>query len=146
MSSYWIESTKNIEKEYPKLKGNIETDVCIIGGGLTGISAAYELAKCGVKVLVLEKDKIGKSTTGNTTGKITSQHGLFYEYLVQSEGIEFAKKYLEANENAIENIKNIINFEQIECDFEYQDSYVYTQNQEEKKNRKRSSSFKRFKV
>lgn len=130
MSSYWIESTKNIEKEYPKLKGNIETDVCIIGGGLTGISAAYELAKCGVKVIVLEKDKIGKSTTGNTTGKITSQHGLFYEYLVQSEGIEFAKKYLEANENAIENIKNIINFEQIECDFEYQDSYVYTQNQE----------------
>lgn len=131
MSSYWIESTKNIEKEYPKLKGNIETDVCIIGGGLTGISAAYELAKCGVKVIVLEKDKIGKSTTGNTTGKITSQHGLFYEYLVQSEGIEFAKKYLEANENAIENIKNIIDFEQIECDFEYQDSYVYTQKQEE---------------
>ena len=131
MSSYWIESTKSIEKEYPKLKSNIETDVCIIGGGLTGISSAYILAKSGVKVVVLEKNQIGKSTTGNTTGKITSQHGLFYEYLVQSEGTEFAKRYLEANEEAIKNIKNIIDTEQIECDFEYQDSYVYTQKQEE---------------
>ncbi len=50
---------------------------------------------------------------------------------MQSEGTEFAKKYLEANEKAIENIKNIIDIEQIECDFEYQDSYIYTQKLEE---------------
>lgn len=131
MSSYWIESTKNIEKKYPKLEENIETDVCIIGGGLSGISSAYELAKCGVKVVVLEKEHIGKKTTGNTTGKITSQHGLFYDYLIQSEGGKFAKKYLDANEQAIKNIKNIIDAEKIECDFEYQDAYVYTQKQEE---------------
>lgn len=73
MSSYWIESTKNIEKKYPELKDDIETDVCIIGGGLTGISLAYELYKVGLKVIVLEKDQIGKKTTGNTTGKITSR-------------------------------------------------------------------------
>lgn len=131
MSSYWIKSTNDIEKRYPKLKEDIETDVCIIGGGLTGISVAYELSKAGVKVVVLEKDQIGKKTTGNTTGKITSQHGLFYKYLVQSEGKEFAKKYLNANEQAIKNIKSIIDSEKIECDFEYQDAYVYTQSQEE---------------
>lgn len=73
MNSYWIESTKNIEKEYPKLKDEIKTDVCIIGGGLTGISVAYELVKCGIKVTIFEKNQIGKSTTGNTTGKITSR-------------------------------------------------------------------------
>ena len=131
MSSYWIESTKDIEKKYPELRNNIETDVCIIGGGLTGISSAYELAKTGLKVVVLEKDQIGKKTTGNTTGKITSQHGIFYKYLVQSEGKEFAKKYLDANEQAIKNIKKIIDTEEIECDFEYQNSYVYTQNQDD---------------
>lgn len=131
MSSYWIESTKNIEKKYLELKNDIETDVCIIGGGLAGISSAYELAKAGLKVVVLERDQIGKKTTGNTTGKITSQHGLFYKYLAESEGDEFAKKYLNANEQAIKNIKSIINTEKIECDFEYQDAYVYTQKQEE---------------
>lgn len=73
MSSYWIESTKDIEKKYPKLENKIETDVCIIGGGLTGISSAYELVKSGISVTILEKDQIGKSTTGNTTGKITSR-------------------------------------------------------------------------
>lgn len=131
MSSYWIESTKNIEKKYLELKNDIETDVCIIGGGLAGISSAYELAKAGLKVVVLERDQIGKKTTGNTTGKITSQHGLFYKYLAESEGDEFAKKYLNANEQAIKNIKSIIDTEKIECDFEYQDAYVYTQKQEE---------------
>lgn len=131
MNSYWIQSTKNIEKKYPELNSNIKADVCIIGGGITGISIGYELVEKGINVAILEKDQIGKKTTGNTTGKITSLHGLFYKYLTQSNGKEFAKKYLKANEEAIKNIKNIIDKENIECDFEYQDSYVYTEKEEE---------------
>ena len=114
MSSYWIESVKNIKKEYKRLNNNIKTDICIIGGGITGLSAGYELAKEKMKVIILEKDKIGEKTTGNTTGKITSQHGLFYKYLIESKGIEFAKKYLMANEEAIKNIKVNILKENIE--------------------------------
>ena len=131
MSSYWIESVKNIKKEYKRLNNNIKTDICIIGGGITGLSAGYELAKEKMNIIILEKDKIGEKTTGNTTGKITSQHGLFYKYLIESKGIEFAKKYLMANEEAIKNIKEIILKENIECDFKYQDSYVYTKKEEE---------------
>lgn len=130
MSSYWIESVKNIKKEYKRLNNNIKTDICIIGGGITGLSAGYELAKEKMNVIILEKDKIGEKTTGNTTGKITSQHGLFYKYLIESKGIEFAKKYLMANEEAIKNIKEIILKENIECDFKNQDSYVYTKKEE----------------
>ena len=133
MSSYWIESTKKLVKNYPKLNENLETEVCIIGGGLTGISVAYELLKNNKKVIILEKKQIGMRTSGNTTGKITSQHGLFYKYLVNSKGEQFAKKYLDANENAINNIKNIIENEKLECDFKYQDSYVYTEKEEELK-------------
>ncbi len=68
---------------------------------------------------------------GNTTAKITSQHGLFYSYLIDTFGIDFAKSYLDANENAISNIKQIIDFENIDCDFEYQNSYVYTDLEDE---------------
>lgn len=69
MSSYWIESVKNIKKEYKRLNNNIKTDICIIGGGITGLSAGYELAKEKMNVIILEKDKIGEKTTGNTTAE-----------------------------------------------------------------------------
>ncbi len=68
---------------------------------------------------------------GNTTAKITSQHGLFYDYLINRFSFDFAKGYLEANQKAIDNIKNIIDEENINCDFEFQDNFVYTDLEEE---------------
>ena len=127
--SYWIDTTKM--KNFDELKEDLVCDVCIIGGGITGISIAYKLAKSGLDVVILERDKLAGKTTGNTTGKITSQHDLFYKYLIDSKGINFAKGYLDANEYAIADIKNIIEQENIECDFEIQSSYVYTQDKNE---------------
>lgn len=60
------------------------------------------------------------------TGKITSQHGMFYKYLIESNGKEFAKKYLEVNEKAIDSIEEIIQNENIECDFERETAYVFS--------------------
>lgn len=54
------------------------------------------------------------------------QHNLIYNYLINTYGNEFALKYLEANKLAISNIKKIIDEEKIDCDFEFQDNYVYT--------------------
>lgn len=126
MKSYWIDSKKK-KQEYKSLKQNIETDICIIGGGITGISVAYELNQYKIRNIILEKDRIGQKTTGHSTAKITSQHGLFYKYLIDSQGKEFAQKYYEANEKAIKNIKNIIQKEKIKCEFETQSAYVFTQ-------------------
>lgn len=131
MNSYWIESVKSEKEEFPKLEKNEKADVCIIGGGLTGITTAYYLSKTNLKVVVLEKYRICEHTSGNTTAKITSQHDLFYDYLIQSQGKEKAKQYLEANEQAIENISTIIQEENIDCDFERQDNYVYTLKQDD---------------
>ena len=130
MNSYWINSEKNKEK-YNKLEKNIETDICIIGGGITGISTAYYLTKENLKVTVLDMGKIGFQTTGNSTAKITSQHGLFYKYLKDSKGEDFARLYYDANEDAIENIKRIVKREKIECDLECQPAYVLANNREE---------------
>ena len=125
-NSFWLKSYKM--KNYDSQAKNINVDVCIIGGGLTGISTAYYLSKKGYKIALIEKDKLLSKTSGHTTAKITSQHGLFYKYLVDSKGEEFAKKYLEANEIAIKNIEKIIISENIECDFENKSAYVFTQN------------------
>lgn len=130
MESLWIETTKDKIK-LESLKRDETTEVCIIGGGLFGLTTAYYLSKNGFKVTVLEKDEIGKRASGNTTGKITSQHDLFYAHLIDDYGEEFAQKYLEANENAIKNIKKIVEEEKIECDFCEEKSYVYTTKEDE---------------
>lgn len=71
------------------------------------------------------------SLHGNTTAKITSQHGLFYDYLINTFSFDFAKGYLDANQEAITNIKDIIDSEHIDCDFEFQDNYVFTNLEDE---------------
>lgn len=104
MKSLWIETTKDKLPLKP-MENDEEADVCIIGAGLFGLTTAYYLSKEGKKVIVIEKGEIGEKASGNTTGKITSLHGLFYDHLISDFGEDYAKKYLEANENAIKNIK-----------------------------------------
>ena len=127
MESLWIKTEKKLLENSKKINGTIECDVCIIGGGITGITTAYYLSKSGKNVVLLERERLAQKTTGNTTAKITSQHGLFYNYLINDYGKDFAKKYYMANQNAIKNIEEIINKENIECDFNKQDAYVFTQ-------------------
>ena len=130
--SYWIESTKNLSPKFDELNEDIETDVCIIGAGITGISTAYELALNGLSVAIVDRRKdICTHTTGNTTAKITSGHGLFYKYLINSFSEKIAKQYLYANEEAISNIKTIVTREKIDCDFEIKDNYIFTESLEE---------------
>lgn len=139
MNSLWLDSNQKTNK-YSSLSSDIETDVCIIGAGILGLTCAYYLSNLGFKVTVLEKDEIGEKATGHTTAKITSQHNLFYDYLIHSYGKKFASDYLETNEKAIKNIKQIIDTEKIKCDFEYQNSYVYTTKRSEKNTIKKEVS------
>ena len=122
--SYWVESTP--KTDYPSLSEDIYTDVLIIGGGITGISTAYLLSKSSLSISIVEADKMAMGVTANTTAKITSQHGLLYDYLLNSFGFDIAKGYLDSNEEAIKTIENIIKEEKIDCDFVKQDAYVYT--------------------
>ena len=122
--SYWVESTK--KTNYPEISENIDTDVLIIGGGITGIATAYMLSNSGLDICLVDADRMAMGVTANTTAKITSQHGLLYDYLLNSFGFETAKGYLDSNEDAIKTISDIIKKENIDCDFVSQDSYVYT--------------------
>lgn len=131
MESLWKKTVEKLTENKQELLKEIETEVCIIGGGITGISVAYELSKQGKKVVILERDNLADKTTGNTTAKITSQHGLFYDYLITDYGLNFAKKYYMANQESIKNIDEIIKSENIDCDFERQDAFVFTQEAKE---------------
>lgn len=122
--SYWMASTPTTN--YPKLSEDLRVDVLIVGGGMSGISCAYMLAKEGVKVAILEADRILQGTTGHTTAKITSQHGLIYDKIKNKMSMEFAQQYADANESAIRLIEKIQSELKIDCDFMHQPSYVFT--------------------
>lgn len=130
MLSVWSEES-GFEK-FPQLKNDIKTSVAVIGGGITGLLCAYMLKQNGVNCVVLEADKICKGVTQNTTAKITSQHGLIYDKLIKKFGIEKAKMYLEANENALKKYAELC--ENISCEFERKDNFVYSVNNQRKIN------------
>ncbi len=122
--SYWKSSTAG--SKYPKLAKNISVDVIIVGGGITGLTAAYLLKQSDQKVAVLEKNTIGSGTTGGTTGKVTAQHGLVYSDLVKQWGESHARMYAEANLTAVERIDQLIKREKIDCSWRRADNFVFT--------------------
>lgn len=126
--SFWISSAPKIDR--PHLNSSIDMDIAIIGGGIAGLLCAYELMNDGYKIAVLEADKVFSGTTGYTTAKITSQHSLIYDRLINSIGEELAKQYAEANESAINQFKEIIKLNNIQCDLQDQNSFIYTQSED----------------
>lgn len=130
MNSIWIENIPRIDSN-GTLEENTNADVCIIGGGICGVTTAYYLAKKGYRVIIIEKGEIAHGVTGHTTAKITSQHGLIYHYLSNKYGIKFAQKYFEANEDAIKNIKQIVEENGIDCDLKSEENYIYTCNRQD---------------
>lgn len=128
LQSIW---TRNCElRERPALDKDIKTEAAVIGGGMAGILTAWELESAGVRTVVLEAERIGSGQTGNTTAKITSQHGMFCSEFLERKGKETAEKYVWANEEAVREYKRIVKEKRIECDLEQTDSYVYSSDEE----------------
>ncbi len=122
MESLWQKT--NVLPEFPHQQGDIHTDVLIIGGGMAGILIAYFLQQQGVKYTLVEKNRICSGITGNTTAKITFQHGLIYQKILKSSGAETAQKYLTANQAALNQYSRLC--KNIDCDYEVKDNYVYS--------------------
>ena len=122
MESLW---EKTWEKpSFPALDKDRDTEVLIIGGGMAGILCAYFLHRAGVPYLLAEAESLCGGITQNTTAKITSQHGLIYHKLISQFGIEGARKYLDANEAALQKYRELCRT--IDCGFEEKAAYTYS--------------------
>ena len=133
--SYWRDSVKI--PEFPRLEKDIQVDVCIVGGGITGITSAYLLAMEGLRVAILDANELLGGTTGHTTAKITAQHDLIYDELIKNMGKSKARLYYEASMEALAFIKSTVEKSGIDCEFTEQDAYIYstTEEYEEKINK-----------
>lgn len=124
MKSIWTENAER--KNFEALKGNIKTDVLIVGGGITGILCAYMLENAGIQCVLVEADRICGGVTSNTTAKITVQHGLIYDKIINKYGVESAKMYLKAQQKGLDFYDKVC--QDIKCDYKKQDAYVYSTN------------------
>ena len=121
--SYWIDSVQPIK--YTPLDTDIDTEVVIIGGGISGMSVAYCLSQAGRKVVVLEDGFIGSGETGRTTAHLVNALDDRFTSIEKTHGEEGAKLVAESHTAAIDFIENTIAKENFTCDFIRLDGYLF---------------------
>ncbi len=119
--SYWMHTAP--ARSFPTLERDLSTDVAIIGGGIAGLCTAWELARAGVQVTVLEADRIAAGVTGYTTAKLTALHALLYSGLGPAD----ARLHATAQWDAIEHVATTALQLGIDCDFERVPAFTYTE-------------------
>jgi len=111
-SSFWIDKKY---KPVNKLQENLETDVIIIGGGMTGISTAYQLQKKKVEFLLVEGGVIGYGSTGKSSGALVPGIELDFYGTVRRFGEEKTRFLWDATLKNINDMKNVIKEQEIKC-------------------------------
>ncbi len=128
-TSIWLKD--KYDNKIKKLNKDIETDVLIIGGGITGLSTLYFLKDSNLKITLVDSDLIGHGTTSKSTAKINYLQEHIYYDIANKYDIDTAKLYYDSQIEAINKLKDIIKKENIECNLEKVSSYVYTNNEKE---------------
>lgn len=124
MKSIW----NDIEKpKFNTLKGDVKTDVLIVGGGMCGLLCAYVLKNEGVDCVLVEADEICAGITNGTTAKITFQHGLIYDKITKKYGHEKAHLYYKSQKEAFEKLVELAS----DSDLEFCNSFVYSRTDRE---------------
>ena len=124
-ASLWVATT--LETDYPRLEEDVSVDVAVLGGGITGLTAAYLLKSEGKTVALIEGKRIACGVTGYTTAKLTVGHSLVYRSLVDTFGEDGARTYAASNRAAIERVAQLVEELRIDCDFERASNFVYTE-------------------
>ena len=130
--SYWLDSVWPLE--FVKLKQDIDTDILIIGGGIAGLTTAYQLLKTGKRVVLVEDGYIGSGETGRTTAHLTcALDDRFYE-IEKTFGEQGSRMAAESHMAAIDWIEKTINAEGIDCDFKRIDGFLFIHSTDTKEN------------
>ncbi len=128
--SLWMETTS--DPGFPRLESDRETEVAVIGGGITGVLCALALADEGAEVCLIEARTLGGGVTGHTTAKLSSLHRLIYADLVESAGQAVARAHGAANEAGIEAIERLATELEIDCDLRLRDHVTYALDDEQR--------------
>src|SRR5437868_11048802 len=107
------------------IDSNVHVDVCVIGGGITGLSTAYHACKAGKSVAVLDDGPLVSGMTRMTTGHLTNMLDDRYFELEKLHGEEAIRVAADSHGAAIARIEEIVRAEHIDCDFSRLDGYLF---------------------
>lgn len=122
--SVWLATSEL--PQYSLLEEDITVDIAVVGAGLVGLTTALLAQRDGARVAVFEAASIGDGTTGNTTGKVTSQHSLIYADLIDRHGEDTARRYAEANQAGVEKVAELAAEFAVDCDLTRAPAFAYT--------------------
>jgi len=122
-TSVWMNTTE--VTELPTVKQDMRASVCIIGAGIAGMTTAYLLARAGRAVIVIDDGPVGGGETGRTTAHLTAALDDRYYQIQKHHGQEGARLAAESHTAAINRIESIAALEDIDCDFERVDGYLF---------------------
>lgn len=121
--SLWIDTAAS--PEFPRLKGRVEVDVAIVGGGITGLTTAYLLKKEGCRVAVVDQQNIGGGETGHTTAHLTFVTDARLSELVSRVGREKAQALWDAGAAAMVRIEEIADELKVNCELRHVPGYLF---------------------
>ena len=120
---YWNQSASI--STFSKVDRDLHSDVLVVGGGITGLTAAYLLAKAGRRVAVVERARCGQVDTGHTTAHLTMATDERLTTLIKRFGRTHAQAAWDAGLAAIAQIDEIVREHGIDCAFEWVDAYLH---------------------
>lgn len=123
--SYWMASTP--ATAYPPLTGDVEVDAVVVGGGIAGVCTAWELTEAGLRVALVEADRIAAGVTGYTTAKLSAQHTLIYDRLRTSSGADAARLYASSQQQAVHRVAEVSAALGIDCELEHVAAFTYVE-------------------
>lgn len=127
-STFWLENCPGTN--FPILKSGLNVDVVVLGGGIVGVTTAKLLKEEGFKVALIEADRIVKEVTVGTTAKISVAPNMIYSGLISNLGRSKAQMFADANIESLEKMAEIIEGEDIDCDFHRLPIYIYSESYE----------------
>ncbi len=123
--SIWQDTVNNKDK-YDTLNENIDVDILIIGGGITGCSTFYQFRDDNRSVALVEKNMLGSGASSRSSAKITFLQEDIYTKLTNIFGKDKAYLYYRSQKEALKIVRELIEIENIDCDFKSSKSYLYT--------------------
>ncbi|APE42939.1 oxidoreductase [Sulfitobacter alexandrii] len=111
----WYAATATPHERFPALKGDHKADVCVIGGGYTGLSAALHLAKGGRKVILIDAQRVGFGASGRNGGQLGSGQRVEQDSLERMVGQDHAARLWQMGEDAKALVKSLIAEHGIDC-------------------------------
>ena len=125
--SYWMDSTA--ATSYPVVPEGVDVDVAVVGAGIAGICTAWEVARSGRSVVILEADRLAAGNTGYTTAKLSALQTLIYAKLHSSLGADTARAYGRSQLEAVGHVAATVQKLAIHCDLERRAAYTYVESE-----------------